>query len=226
MRDLITFHLMALALVLSWFIFPFNGLWDSLDRHLFHALNDTIGWGMPWVRLWVFTNQHLFDRLSALCMIAIAWWLMGWRAFGKLVVAIAVVVGSACFAKFVVAPLLVEIGFNRQSPTLVLDNYVPINAFVNWTQVKFQSHHSFPGDHATVLMTWLGLLWHLVGRHSLLITLPYAVACSLPRIAVGAHWPTDILIGSATVTLIYLGWIFALQRHYKFLQPETSYFVN
>ncbi|MBE3556866.1 MAG: phosphatase PAP2 family protein [Firmicutes bacterium] len=70
---------------------------------------------------------------------------------------------------------------------------------------------SFPSDHATVVAA---LAAAFAGTHRRLryVLIALAMLCGAARVAVGVHWPTDILGGFALGTMI--GWTtWSLRRH-------------
>lgn len=55
--------------------------------------------------------------------------------------------------------------------------------------------NSFPSDHAIVVFCAAAGLW-MVSRRLGALAVAYATLISLPRICVGAHYPTDVLAGA------------------------------
>lgn len=65
-------------------------------------------------------------------------------------------------------------------------------------------YRAFPSGHALTAFALAGLLWHSFPRFSLRLgVLLLATGIALSRIAVGAHWPQDLVAGAA------LGWLAA-----------------
>ena len=76
-----------------------------------------------------------------------------------------------------------------------------LSSVIEWTKVKDHSRKSFPGDHATTAVLFTCFVYYLMGwRLGLLATL-YAIFFCLPRLIVGAHWLTDILLGSSLIAI-------------------------
>ena len=71
---------------------------------------------------------------------------------------------------------------------------------------KDASRDSFPGDHGMMLLIFSAFMLRYFGKVAGIIGLIIAVVFAFPRIMIGAHWLTDILIGSMTVVLIGLPW--------------------
>ncbi|PSN14848.1 phosphatidic acid phosphatase [filamentous cyanobacterium CCT1] len=107
---------------------------------------------------------------------------------------------------------LVWIGWgywNRDRPDLIANG------------VAASGLHSFPSGHAVVVITVYGLLGYLWCRASrswverLLITLAIAVWISLivsSRLELGAHWPSDVIVGVVIGVLWLIAVIVALKR--------------
>ncbi|WP_081972927.1 phosphatase PAP2 family protein [Leptolyngbya sp. KIOST-1] len=107
---------------------------------------------------------------------------------------------------------LVWIGWgywNRDRPDLIADG------------VAASGLHSFPSGHAVVAITVYGLLGYLWGRASrswaerLVITLLTSGWIGLiisSRLELGAHWPSDVIVGVGVGVLWLLAVIVALKR--------------
>ncbi|HIA7343584.1 TPA: Kdo(2)-lipid A phosphotransferase, partial [Escherichia coli] len=50
-------------------------------------------------------------------------------------------------------------------------------------------------------------MWRYFGKVAGLIALIIFVVFAFPRVMIGAHWFTDIIVGSMTVILIGLPWV-------------------
>lgn len=61
------------------------------------------------------------------------------------------------------------------------------NALIHWS--------SFPSDHAVVIFCMAAGLW-IVSRRLGVLAISYAVLSTLPRLYIGAHYPTDCLSGA------------------------------
>ncbi|MGT8295644.1 phosphatase PAP2 family protein, partial [Escherichia coli] len=70
-----------------------------------------------------------------------------------------------------------------------------------------RTFHSFPGDHGMMLLIFSAFMWRYFGKVAGLIALIIFVVFAFPRVMIGAHWFTDIIVGSMTVILIGLPWV-------------------
>jgi membrane-associated phospholipid phosphatase len=105
-------------------------------------------------------------------------------------------------------------------------------------------YSSFPSGHSTTIFTVAGILSLYLRRTALIWLLPAALLVALSRIAVGVHWPLDVLGGafggwlSAVLgTLLAQHWRWGVSRSGKWIlglalaacalalliSPDTSY---
>ncbi len=91
------------------------------------------------------------------------------------------------------------------SPTLYFSD---VNRVSDLTGIptKDASSDSFPGDHGMMLMIFAAFMLRYFTRTAFAISLAIVVIFSLPRIMIGAHWFTDIAVGSLSVVLVGLSW--------------------
>lgn len=83
-------------------------------------------------------------------------------------------------------------------------------------------HHSFPSGHsitafaaaAAILAAAVPPIWHWRHRLLIAVALTLAIAVSFSRIAVGAHWPADLLAGAVGGWIAGLSGAF-LTRHWR-----------
>ena len=69
------------------------------------------------------------------------------------------------------------------------------------------SKDSFPGDHGMMLLIFASFMWRYFGRRAFAIALVIFVVFAFPRVMIGAHWFTDIAVGSLTAVLIGAPWV-------------------
>jgi membrane-associated phospholipid phosphatase len=70
--------------------------------------------------------------------------------------------------------------------------------------VKDETAACFPGDHATTLLLFTVLYTFYAGRKFGIYAALYAIFRILPRLIVGAHWASDIIVGSGCLVLFFL----------------------
>ncbi len=178
--------------------------WKTLDYAAFRMFNAGLQRSEAAQVFWAVTNLRIFDLVAALWMAGLFWlyYVRNPRAedrvmimrFGLFIVCVIVL-----FIVFTISPL--EIKVRRCSPTMTPPLSLEAvrlsqSGVVPW-RVKESSSVCFPGDHALVLLVVGSCL--LYGLRSL----PYRIAVvfgivffSLPRLAGGGHWLSDVLVGS------------------------------
>ena len=92
------------------------------------------------------------------------------------------------------------------SPTLFFENVTRLSELVD-IPAKDADRNSFPGDHGMMLLIFASFMWRYFGRRAFAIALVIFVVFAFPRVMIGAHWFTDIAVGSLTAVLIGAPWV-------------------
>lgn len=71
----------------------------------------------------------------------------------------------------------------------------------------YYSGDSFPGDHGLMLMIYAGFMLRYFGKKAFVVSCIILIIFMLPRIMAGAHWFTDIAVGSLSISLVGLSWV-------------------
>lgn len=212
-KPLIFCHL-AIAFLLGSFFWPVTrAYWDALDIACFKLLNGTLEGHPHWQLFWALANHKLTDWVED--FVFIAFFVVSIRAVSKsmrlkraaqfvfLILFAATVIYSVnrvLFRKNLHIP--------RNSPTLVVPNCVHLSDEIRWLHIKDDAKSSFPGDHATTLLLFAAGYAFYSGRKLGTYAFVYAVFRSIPRLITGAHWLTDVAVGSSAITLFFLSWAF------------------
>ncbi|SUH14716.1 Inner membrane protein yeiU [Salmonella enterica subsp. enterica] len=93
----------------------------------------------------------------------------------------------------------------RASPTLSFEHIYRVSELLH-IPTKDASKDSFPGDHGMMLLIFSAFMLRYFGKTAGIIALIIFVVFAFPRVMIGAHWFTDIVVGSLTVILIGLPW--------------------
>lgn len=187
----------AAALLGSW-IWPVSrALWDHLDDACFHALNATVALGRPFAVFWALTGDRLFDYVAAALTLVIFLGFIdkGGKEYFRRGIAVGIV--TTVILLIVVGLQRELISWQRPSPTAELGDAAvySIKNFVPWSRAKESSPNAFPSDHATVMLIMTVLWWRAFGQKSGIVMTVLTIAFTLPRMAAGAHWITDALVG-------------------------------
>lgn len=94
----------------------------------------------------------------------------------------------------------------RASPSLFFHDVTRVSDVVNFP-TKDASKDSFPGDHGMMLLIFASFMWRYFGRRALTVALVIFVVFAFPRVMIGAHWFSDIAVGSLTAVLIGAPWV-------------------
>lgn len=195
--------LAASALLASWHAPGLSALWDALDTGTYLALNATVAWGTPFAELWAITGDRRFDYAAALVIIVLfcRWFLAGDRDEVRAGLAFSIYVALVLIVVITIQREILSL--TRHSPSLALAaHHHAIVDYVPWSRAKEVSRSSLPGDHGTVMLLVTWLLWRSAGARIGWIAIALTVAFTVPRFAAGAHWLTDLTIGSGVSVLL------------------------
>ena len=199
------FNLLGVALFLSWFLPANHGGWFTLDSAIFFFFNRHLATDPAFLHLVAITNNRAFDAISLLAMgLLYLYFYLKQDAAGRRRLVITGVV------MLLTAVVLNQLGHllpvKHPSPTLTFDN---INRVSELTGIptKDASGDSFPGDHGMMLIIFSCFMLHYFGRGAFAIALLITLVFSLPRVMIGAHWFTDIAVGSLSVVLVGASWV-------------------
>lgn len=217
-KPLLLCHL-AIGILLGSFLWPpTRAIWEIFDTAVFKSLNHTLE-GHPWVQVfWAFVNHKKADLVED--AIFLFFFILAIKAAPKekrirrtaeFIFCIALA-GSLIY--YVNRTFLREHTIiPRESPSLVVTPCVRLSEEVPWLTVKDETIASFPGDHATTLILFSVLYTFFAGRKLGAYACLYAVFRALPRLIAGAHWFSDILVGSGCLALFFLGWALCTPFH-------------
>ncbi|MEM7315014.1 MAG: phosphatase PAP2 family protein, partial [Planctomycetota bacterium] len=99
-----------------------------------------------------------------------------------------------------------------------LDDTWRLSTLVPRIHAKDTSPWSFPGDHGFVLLSVALYVSMFRARRTARWTWLVSIILILPRLIAGAHWTTDILIGSGAMALVTIGLLMATPVHDVFMR--------
>ena len=201
-------NILALLIFFSWINDAGRVYWDIIDYYAAGFLNGLLTQSSSvWNGLWGLLSMRIADLLPLIFIAAFFYFddvlfakqqrLAGMVGFVTLLALLLLVRESVDFYVDYYA-------LNRVSPSLQLDSIIRLSEIYPNLNLKDASAESFPGDHAAVLITWLGYSLFFVRNRWSWAALLVVVVFSLPRLISGAHWLSDVLVGGVGIALIAL----------------------
>lgn len=201
--------LLVALLVLSWRLQPTRAIWDSLDLAVFTWLNQPIAQSHTLALGWAILNMRPVDALFGLLLFSLILrgkWTVETEQVRLAFIAFICLLLWLVMIRIGFMRLLSVLEWSRASPTLVLPEAIKLShLFPGWDtrfHLKDDSPISFPGDHASVLFIWAMFVSQYVSRPKHILVWGIAIALSVPRLAAGAHWVTDDVVGGLALALI------------------------
>ncbi|MBH2873111.1 phosphatase PAP2 family protein [Serratia marcescens] len=199
------FNLLGVALFLSWFLPANHGGWFTLDSAIFFFFNRHLATDPAFLHRVAITNNRAFDVISLLAMgLLYLYFYLKQDAAGRRRLVITGVV------MLLTAVVLNQLGHllpvKHPSPTLTFDNIHRVSELTG-IPTKDASGDSFPGDHGMMLIIFSCFMLRYFGRGAFAVALLITLVFSLPRVMIGAHWFTDIAVGSLSVVLVGASWV-------------------
>lgn len=201
----------AILLLASWFFPPTANFWSTFDSWAFHSLNNAVR-DKPLTQIfWALANVRLADLFGALFIVGFSllyvfdkgkqraasrlaqfFYYLIWFELGML------------FLKEVLFHILVAVNFLRDSPSLVFSDTVLLSQAVPWLKIKDSSRWCFPSDHAFIVLQWACFIWVYSGWRIGIVAFISSWFFILPRLIGGAHWISDVLVGSLPIALVFV----------------------
>ncbi|ALV91674.1 MULTISPECIES: phosphatase PAP2 family protein [Pantoea] len=195
---------LGLMLFFSWYLPPDHGFWFGVDKAIFFGFNDQMVVHHGFALLVAITNFRGFDAVSLLAMGLLYLWF--WRRETPQGQRRMLAIGITMLLTAVVLNQLGHlIPVQHVSPTLFFENVHRVSELTG-IPAKDASSASFPGDHGMMLIIFACFMWRYFGFRAFLVALLIVVIFGLPRIMAGAHWFTDVAVGSLSVVLVGLPW--------------------
>ncbi|MBT9183406.1 phosphatase PAP2 family protein [Pectobacterium punjabense] len=204
LSSILVLNVLGIGLFLSWYLPENHGFWLTLDSHIFFYFNRLLVDSPTFLHLVAITNNRAFDgcALIAMGLLYLSFYVKATPVERRRLLIIG-------FIMLLTAVVLNQAGHllpvQHASPTLYFSD---INRVSDLTGIptKDASSDSFPGDHGMMLMIFAAFMLRYFTRTAFVIGLTIMVVFSLPRIMIGAHWFTDIAVGSLSVVLVGLSW--------------------
>ncbi|MEM6049324.1 phosphatase PAP2 family protein [Erwinia sp. P7711] len=213
---ILVLNVLGFALFFSWYLPVNHGFWFQLDKNIFYWFNDRLLTNKPLLWLLAVTNFRAFDGISLLAMggLYLHFWRRETPPGRRRLLAIGI-------AMLICAVVLNQLGHlipvSHPSPTKFFPD---VNHVTKLTGIpaKDASADSFPGDHGMMLMIFACFMLRYFTRRAFMIAVAIVIVFASPRIMIGAHWFTDVVVGSLSVVLVGMSWCL--------LTPISDYLVN
>jgi len=192
---------LAALLAASWFLPGGHAWWSALDAKTFYALNGFVAENKTAQAFWAFANTKYADVLMGLLLLLPYTHFIRRGGERELLDRCAV---GLFFALYIFTCILISksLAPHNESPSLVLMPVWNLNELVPWLKAKVHADSTFPSDHGITLLLLAVMVWRFAGpRYGRVQAMLAALFC-LPRMVSGAHWLSDMAVGSALVTII------------------------
>jgi len=218
-----------LILCSTWMLKPFSSYWQKLDESAFFFLNNWIATNPFWQKFWAIINHKQTDWVFDIVMLSffIPYIFMGdkklriTRAKNVLIVIACIGFTIIFFNRYLAVKWL---HLHRLSPSLVFEDAPRLSDLVPWIKNKVTSRNCFPADHGTTACLFAISVFLLMGRKIGILATIVATFFILPRLIVGAHWLSDVLVGALSIALFSMGVVSLIltpkERHAPKLQKN------
>ncbi|AYA39765.1 phosphatase PAP2 family protein [Xenorhabdus nematophila] len=202
---IIVLNILGIALFFSWYLPENHGFWFYIDSSIFYFFNEKLLPNSKFALFVAIVNVRAFDIISLLCM-----GLLYYSAFRKqdytgkrrlFMMGVVMLISAV-----IINQIGHQIPVSRPSPTLTFENVNRVGEMTSW-HTKDASKDSFPGDHGLMLLIFSSFILRYVSRRAFFIAILIMITFALPRIMAGAHWFTDIAVGSLSLTLVGMSWV-------------------
>lgn len=228
--QLIFCHCLVLFLVGTFIWPPTVKIWEMIDRTFFTWINHTLIDHPFRQLLWASANHRWAD------------WIEDVFILGFFIVYISRLqkdkrkrgFAEFLFSSLYIATILFFVNrvifrenfiIYRDSPSLILPECFRLSEAISWMRIKIDSPRSFPGDHATTAILFAASYFFYAGKRLGSIAIIYATFLCIPRMIVGAHWLSDVIVGAGSIALITLSWAFCTPLHLYCIEAIESFFT-
>ncbi|MCM5704321.1 phosphatase PAP2 family protein [Larsenimonas salina] len=196
---------LGVLLISTWWIPQFT-FWSTVDDSVFWFFNQFITMGNPhWDATLAALNNRKFDLFVIAGMLTIMCWACvrdtrgGWQRWLGIGLTMVITAG-------LMNEVVRHLPFHHPSPTRFFDDASLVSNFVHFT-TKDSAGNSFPGDHGVMAMIFAGFMLTFGDRLTRGASILLVAIAIAPRVMVGAHWVSDIMVGSLSLALLLLPWV-------------------
>lgn len=212
---ILAFNLLGIALLASWWLPVNHGFWFTIDKNIFYFFNHLLTESKGFLYLVALTNLRAFDAVAFIFMLLIFYSIYKKQdASGRrwmFCMGVAMLL-SAVIAKQFDSSLPIT----RPSPTNFFTDSNLVSQLSGWP-CKDRAGDSFPGDHGMMLLIFSCYMLKYFGKKAFGKCMAVFIIFSMPRIMGGAHWFTDVAVGSVSIVFIVLSWLLLTPAADKFI---------
>lgn len=212
-KSLLFLHLSLGLVILSWTMPSTRLIWDYVDQKCFIFLHNWIQTSTFWQNFWAIANHKRVDWLHDVFMASFFLYYikkggatLRVKRMAELLISVLCFFSVICLINKTLIPTCFSI--SRHSPSLIYQGAIRLSTKINWLYIKDHSRTCFPADHGTTAVLFVRTVFFLMERKIGLIALLYGIIFCLPRLVLGAHYLSDILVGSAGIALFSLAWLY------------------
>jgi len=205
-------HLACLILLLSWIWAPTRVAWDFIDTAFFHTVNGWIATNSFSQWFWALSNHKYMDWVHDVFMLGFLLHFIFEYRQERLRRAVrgflCVLIGGMIILGLNRGVFRYVVNLDRPSPSIVCEKVIRLSEKVPQIHVKDRSRDCYPADHATTAIIFFAFALLFMSPRVKVLSFFYFWYFCLPRLIVGAHWFTDVVMGSLAIGLIPLSWIY------------------
>ena len=209
-KYLILFNILGALLFLSWLVPENHGFWFNIDKNIFYFFNNMLTESKAFMYFVSFINLRGFDIIAFIGMLIIFYDYFSKKDLqGKRFLFCVGI--TMLLTAILVKQVLAFFPIDRTSPTIFFKEtmHLPVNLIseLSGWNTKCRSSDCFPGDHGIMLLIFSSYMWRYCNFEAFKKCLIVFIIFSLPRIMGGAHWFTDVVVGSTSTNLLLTSWI-------------------
>lgn len=203
----IALMLFAIFFLVVSYTYYYNTVWLDLDLGIFKLLNGMLE-NFPILNLfWAVMNNKNMDWVTDVIFVSLFLWHIfstedkkeRLRRFFQMCFTAGVLFSVIFFVNRGLLHKMIVI--YRDSPSVVFPEAIKLSKLVPSVSFKELSTKSFPADHATTAILFTFLFCYFSEGTKRITASIYAILLVLPRLITGAHWCSDVLVGSGVICL-------------------------
>lgn len=195
--------LFGACLMASYFLF--DAAWKDLDTKIFYYFNDRLTPGSRFTTLVAYTNMRIFDAVSfvAMGLLYLHYFRQRDNAGKRMLICVGL---CMLLTGIVIKHCGGFIPITHPSPTYTYEDVNRVSKMVDFA-TKDADRNSFPGDHGMMLMVFAAYMARYFGRRAFTAAALIVIVFAMPRILSGAHWFSDVYMGSLAIACMTVSWI-------------------